>query len=70
LSEGVGSIGLEHTSVPLMTGTGSSSQYGELNVVVSELNASWSSDFLFFVEHSCSDDGNGIGRSTMITSHF
>jgi hypothetical protein len=47
-----------------------SSQNGKPDLVVSVLDGLGSSDLVLFVEDGSSDDGNGVGRRTMVSSHF
>ena len=70
MTECVRSCGSEDVSVSSLTGTVGSPEDGKLELAVSELDAPWSSDFVLLVEDGSSDDGDGIGRGTMISSHF
>ena len=54
--EGVGSVGLEDCSVSLAAGARSSSKDGKLEVGVSVLKTSGSSDFSLLVKDGGSDD--------------
>ena len=56
LMEGVGSVGLEDCSVSLAAGARSSSKDGKLEVGVSVLKTSGSSDFSLLVKDGGSDD--------------
>jgi hypothetical protein len=47
-----------------------SAQDGELELTVSELDRSWSPDFSLLGENSGSNDGDGIGGSSVISGHF
>ena len=53
-----------------MTGAVDSPEDGKLELAVSELDASGSPDLCLFIEDSGSDDGNGVGRGTVVSGHF
>ena len=70
LSEGVGSVGFEDGVIAFVAGPGSGSENGKLDVLSSELEGLWSSDFLSLIEDSSSDDGDCVGRCSVVTGHF
>ena len=70
MTECVRSCGSEDISVSPLTGTMGSPENGKLELAVSELDASGSPDFVLLVEDCSSDDGDGVGGGTMISSHF
>lgn len=70
LTECVRSGGSEYSSVSSLTGTDDSTKNWEFNLRITILNASWSSDLILLGQDGSSDDGNGVGGGTMISSHF
>jgi len=70
LTESVRSVSLEHCSVSFVTGSSNSSENRKLDIVLPVLVASGPSDLFLFVKNGSSDDGNCVGRGSMISSHF
>ena len=70
LLESVWSVGLEDGSVFSLTGSVSSSQDGESETVFSVQVWFWSSDLILWIENDSSDDWDGIGWGSVVTSHF
>lgn len=68
--EGVGSVGLENGTIAPVTGSGDSSEDGELELGVTELDGLGSSDLLLLVEDDGLDDGDGVGGCSVVTGHF
>lgn len=62
--------GLENRSESPMAGSGGCPQNRELDVVVSEEHTLGSSDGILLIDHNSPDDGDGVGRGSVITAHF
>lgn len=70
LPESVRPVGFENSSVFFVTGSNNSSENREFKFVVSVLVASGSSYFLFFVQNCSSDNGNSVGRCSVVACEF
>ena len=60
LTECVRSGSSEYSSVFPLTGPNNSTENWELNLRITILNASWSSDLILLVQNSSSDDRNSV----------
>jgi hypothetical protein len=70
LSKGIGSVSFEYGSISLVTGPRGSSENGKSELVASEEIGLGSSDFVFLVEDCSSDDGDGIGGSSVVSAQL
>ena len=66
----VGSVGLEDGTISPVAGSAGVPEDGELDAAVSELVGSGPSDFVFGLDDGGLDDGDGVGRGSVITGHF
>ena len=70
MTEGVGSVGLEDGTISLVAGSADVSEDGELDVAGPELEGPGPSDFVLGLDDGGLDDGDGVGRGSVITGHL
>ena len=70
MAEGVGPSSSEDASVSPLAGAVGSPEDGKPELVVSELDALGSPDFVLLVEDGSPDDGDGVGGGAVVSSHL